>query len=136
MQELTKITGKSQATLYGHMSLLRSMEALRWRSTGQGKIIVSFPEEPSGKPIYHSGPPNYPDSKFLNSMKSEMPDPPSYFPAQILGYLTFQEDKERFSNVEQESKKLDDVSKEEMDCEGERGFVNPQNCNLTNLQYF
>ena len=102
MQELTKITGKSQATIYGHMSLLRSLSALQWRSTGQGTIIVSFPEEPSDKPIYRSRPPNFQDSKILNSIKTELPDPPSYFPAQILGYLSFQEDEERFSNVEEE----------------------------------
>jgi hypothetical protein len=136
MRELTKIIGKSQATLYRHMSLLRYMDALCWRSTGKGTIKFSFPEEPLGKPKYQSGPPNLPDSKVLNSINPELPDPPSYFPAQILGYLTFQEDEERFSNVEQESKKLDDVSEEEMDCEGERGFLNSQNCNLTNMQYF
>jgi hypothetical protein len=52
--------------------------------------MISFPEEPSGKPKYQSGPPNFPDSEILNSVKTELPDPPSYFPAQILGYLTFQ----------------------------------------------
>ena len=44
MQELVALTGKRQATIYGHMSQLRDIAALSWVATGQGKIIVSFAE--------------------------------------------------------------------------------------------
>jgi len=96
MQELTRITGKSQATLYGHMSLLRSMSALRWRSTRQGRITISFPDEPSDKPENQPGSPNFPIPKILNSTNSESPDPLSYFPPRILGYLSYQEVRKDF----------------------------------------
>ena len=42
MQDLAALTGKCPATLYKDMSLLRSIPALSWRSTGPGTIIVPF----------------------------------------------------------------------------------------------
>jgi hypothetical protein len=40
--QIAKVTGKSQATLYGHMRLLRIRGVLRWRPAGKTEIIVSF----------------------------------------------------------------------------------------------
>jgi len=64
-QELTALTGKCQATLYQHMSLLRPMPALSWRSTGQGTIIVSFAAMPSNVPTDLASP--HPFSRILES---------------------------------------------------------------------
>src|SRR4030042_5497502 len=70
MQELTQITGKSQATLYRHISLLRHFSVLSWLSTAQGKIILSFPDVYSDKPKHQSEPPNDPISKCQNTTNS------------------------------------------------------------------
>ena len=94
MDELAQITGKSQATLSRHMSMLRRTAALCWRSTRHGTITISFPDEPSGKPENQPGTPYFPNSKILNSTNSESPDPLSYFPPRILGYLSYQEDQD------------------------------------------
>jgi hypothetical protein len=69
LQEISALTGKSLSTIYGHMSLLRQMSALSWRSTGQGMLIVSFIDHPSGE-IDDSSVPN-PDSTIP---KSKIPD--------------------------------------------------------------
>ena len=65
IHEITAVTGKSQSTIYGHMSQLRRISALSWRSTGQGKLIVSFIEHPSRIGDSGSGP--IPDSWNLES---------------------------------------------------------------------
>ncbi len=72
MQELVALTGKRQATIYGHMSLLRDIAALSWRSTEKGKIIVSFADKPLGYNHHREYPQPFPDSKNLES-----PHPPS-----------------------------------------------------------
>lgn len=91
MQELTTLTGKSKSTLHAHMSHLRAVSALRWRSDGQGTIIVSFDSEPFSNPAIQSGPTRDPDLKMDDFRKSELALRSSYFPAQILGYLSIQE---------------------------------------------
>jgi hypothetical protein len=42
LNQLAEITGKSRSSLYGHMALLRSWGALRWRPSEAGTLIVSF----------------------------------------------------------------------------------------------
>ena len=69
MQELTELTGKRQAMLYKHMSLLRPMPACSWRSTGQGTIIVSFAAMPSAVPFNLASP--LPYSGFSDSRIQE-----------------------------------------------------------------
>jgi predicted DNA-binding transcriptional regulator AlpA len=98
MQELSQITGKSKATLYMRLSQLKSLTSLQWRSIGRGKMIVSFPEEPADMSEQKAVPPNIPNSTILNSKNSELPDPASYFPHRILGYLSYQEDQYGFPN--------------------------------------
>jgi hypothetical protein len=46
--QLSEILDKSQSTLYGHMTILRARDALRWRSARDGTFIVSFPEAIDG----------------------------------------------------------------------------------------
>jgi hypothetical protein len=42
--QLERISGKSQSTLFGHLGNLRARNALQWRPAGKGLIIVSFDE--------------------------------------------------------------------------------------------
>ena len=77
-QELTALTGKCQATLYQHMSLLRPMPALSWRSTGQGTIIVSFAAMPSDVPFDSELPILIPESQIPDSWNLESKNPPPY----------------------------------------------------------
>jgi hypothetical protein len=111
MQELAILTGKNQAKLYRYMTQLKHLSALSWRTTEMGSIIVSFTEQPPTYPKNatlrmqlnspsreSSAPPG--DSVYtnLNTHKRELPNFPSYFPAQILGYLSIQED-DQLTNV-------------------------------------
>ena len=41
-EQLEEITGKSRATIYGHLRVLDTRGALRWRSAGDATLIVSF----------------------------------------------------------------------------------------------
>jgi hypothetical protein len=105
MQELATLTGKRQATLYRHMSQLRHLGALSWHTTESGLIIVSFFDEPPKERRSMSDQSMIPTSKIpaaniLDSTISRLPDPSSYFPARILGYLSFQEDLEVFPDLE------------------------------------
>ena len=47
-EQLERISGKSQSTLFGHLGNLRARNALQWRPAGKGLIIVSFDEGASG----------------------------------------------------------------------------------------
>jgi hypothetical protein len=42
IDRLMELTGKGQSTLYGHMALLRSHGAFRWRPAAKGTLILSF----------------------------------------------------------------------------------------------
>jgi len=53
MAQLQEILAKSRSTIYGHMALLRSWGALRWRSSENGTLIISFPD---GLPSLLAGP--------------------------------------------------------------------------------
>ena len=99
ISELAALTGIHPARLHRHVSQLQSISALSWRSAEQGKIILSFPEDPIVESRNHVESQNLGSSSFLNSEVREAPDPPSYFPPQILGYLSFQEDEEELQEV-------------------------------------
>jgi hypothetical protein len=97
ISELATLIGIHPNRLHKHLSHLKDISALSWRTAGHGKLILSFPEEPSAKPEKHAVPSNFPDTRIQNSEIQELPDSPSYFPSRILGYLSFQEDQEAFS---------------------------------------
>ena len=90
--ELSRLTGKSQATLYRHMALLKNASALRWRSKCKGSISLTFPETPPaavGHPLKRR---LHPGSASGSTAPSEIANPPSYFPSRILGYLSYDDD--------------------------------------------
>ena len=99
IQELTQITGKNQATLLNILSRLKSISSLDWCSTGNGRIIISFPDELSDKPKRSVDILNLPDFKVDNSETRKVPEPAFYFPAKILGYLSYQEDDDSEDNI-------------------------------------
>jgi hypothetical protein len=45
MLDFARFVSKSPSTIYGHMAILRSLGALRWRSCGNGMLTVSFPDQ-------------------------------------------------------------------------------------------
>lgn len=62
LAQLAELTGKSQTSLYGHMAFLRKWGALRWRPSGTGTLIVSFPPESEAIAPALAGA-SFPDSK-------------------------------------------------------------------------
>jgi hypothetical protein len=52
MADLVSITGKSQASLYTHLSMLKAVGELAWHSSGSGVFIITFPSASiSGEPV-------------------------------------------------------------------------------------
>jgi hypothetical protein len=90
--ELASLIGIHPARLNRHLAQLQDLSALACRNTRSGKLILSFPEEPSAKPENQAAALDRPDSANLNSHPLESPDPATYFPTKILGYLSYQED--------------------------------------------
>ncbi len=45
MLDFARFVSKSPSTIYGHMAILRSLGALRWRSYRNGTLTVSFPNQ-------------------------------------------------------------------------------------------
>jgi hypothetical protein len=89
--ELASLTGIHPARLNRHLSQLQDISALSWRTIGNGKIILSFPEEPTAIPEKQTLPSNVSDTLTRNSTQQGSAESPSYFPNQILGYLSVAE---------------------------------------------
>jgi hypothetical protein len=94
ISELAALIGIHPTRLHRHLSQLQDISALVCHTAGSEKLILSFPEEPTIKTENHAEAPNLPCSTILNSQDRESSDPPSYFPDQIMGYLSIQEDQE------------------------------------------
>jgi len=92
IQHLVQLTGKSQVTIFRHLSWLKSVSALNWRSAEDGGIIISFPDGLHDKPQRSVDSLNFPDFNEVNSETLYVPEPAFYFPAKILGYLSYQAD--------------------------------------------
>jgi hypothetical protein len=91
MQQLIQLTGKSLATVYRHLSRLRLKTSLDWRTTGDGRIIISFDDGLLNKPDQSVGFPGLTDSSGENSYNQDSFQPAHYFPPRILGYLSYEE---------------------------------------------
>jgi len=63
-EQLKGITGKSQAALYNHMTLLRIRGALRWRSAGSPSVIIISFADRDAIPVFQ-------DSRILESPVKE-----------------------------------------------------------------
>lgn len=114
ISELASLIGIHPARLHRHLLQLHDISALSWRIAGNGKLIVAFPEEPSVETKNQAG-----DPTFLNSQDKESPVPPSYFPRQILGYLSYQDDQDGFDDLIDHG---DPEDLEYLEQEGAMGF--------------
>ena len=100
ISELASLIGIHPNRLHKHLSHLQEISALAWRITKVGKLILSFPEEPPIKPEQKSAQQNNPLTSVHNFESSATADPASYFPYQIMGYLSYPEESEVFSTLE------------------------------------
>jgi hypothetical protein len=112
LTEMAAIIGKPHSTLYRHMSHLKTLGALSWRTTGTGSIIVSFSvdQAPALQPAAPSVKSNSenPESQFR-----ELPSPSSFNPLSSFDSLEIPEEKsDSFLKENQESKQIKKNDKE------------------------
>jgi hypothetical protein len=98
LAELASLVDIHPTRFHKHLSQLLDISALSCRSTQAGKLILSFPEEPTSGTDNQASASIHPGSTVLNSQDRESLDPTSYFPPRILGYLSYQEDPEGCTN--------------------------------------
>ena len=82
-----------------HLSMLQDISALSWKTTGNGKIILSFLEEPTvivENPVDAQNPAG---SALFSSGDREAPGTQSYFPRQIMGYLSNLDNQDEFLQI-------------------------------------
>ena len=94
LPELAAHIGIHHSRLNKHLAQLKDISALSWRNTDYGKIIISFPEEPTAMPENQLEAQNNVGSTIGNTSDRETPIPHSFFPQKILGYLSFEDDEE------------------------------------------
>jgi hypothetical protein len=127
--EMATIFGKAPSTLYRHLSPLRTLTVLSWRTTESGKIIVSFPrltEPASVNDDSASLQGNYP-LIILNSKNRELVTPPSLNPPINMDTLQIPVIEPGYQEYEQNPvEEGEGWGKRE--CEGERGDPVVQNC--------
>lgn len=114
--ELAAHIGIHHTRLHRHLAQLQDISALSWRITSQGKVILSFPEEPIVKADNLNDGQKSTAYTILNTEDRETPVPSSYFPPKILGYLSFDDDDEGFLNVKEDTTN--------MEAEGKKAEMN------------
>jgi hypothetical protein len=92
--ELASLIGIHPARLQRHLAELQDLSTLVCRNAGEGKLILSFPEEPTAKTEHQADTTHSPDPANLNSHLRGSPETNSYFPDRILGYISYQEEQE------------------------------------------
>ena len=97
--ELASLLGIHPARLSRHLFHLQEISSLSWQTTVNGKIILSFPEEPTIMAENHVNTQIHTSSTMISSMDREVPGSHSYFPHQIMGYLTNQDDQEEVLDI-------------------------------------
>lgn len=115
--ELASHIGIHPSRLHRHLAQLQDLSALSCRITGQGKVILSFPEEPIVKLDNLNDGQNYTAFTILNTKDRKTPVPSSYFPPKILGYLSFDDDEERLPHLQEDTTNL-----EALECEAGMSF--------------
>jgi hypothetical protein len=96
ISEIASLIGIHPDRLNKHLSNLQDISALACRSDGNGRILVSFPEDPNVGAENRAEDRNLSDTTLLISEAQASLDPPSYFPDRILGYLSFQDEQEPY----------------------------------------
>jgi hypothetical protein len=95
LPELASLTGIHPARLERHLSQLEAISALSLHPTGDGKLIISFPEHPGipSKSVLGMQTPDITPTPNTNT--AELAGSPSYFPRRILGYISYAEEQEQ-----------------------------------------
>lgn len=92
MSQLAAQLGIHPARLYKHMAHLQEIAALSWQAGAGEKIIISFPAQPV--PVEEQAPiaAHQPISTSPKPMLKVNAAPANYFPARILGYISYEDD--------------------------------------------
>jgi hypothetical protein len=92
MAELASRLGIHASRLSKHLAQLKESSALTWRFAGNEKIVISFPEEFTELPAGQADSQSHlmPVKHLLE--RPETQSTASYFPAKILGYLSYEDD--------------------------------------------
>jgi hypothetical protein len=100
LPELASLLGIHPTRLYRHLSQLKRITALSWRTGNNGKLVVSFPGEPPVTPHEQVEVAASPAVTTPDTGHSALPVPDSYFPRRILGYLSFEADQDICTNLD------------------------------------
>ena len=100
LAELASLIGIHPTRFHKHLSQLLEISALSCRTTQDGKLILSFAEEHSLATETKAPASCHPGSLPLYSQDRESQNPPSYFPPQIMGYISYQERQQGRSDLE------------------------------------
>jgi len=100
LPELASLLGIHPTRLYRHLSQLKRITALSWRTDNNAKLILSFPGEPHDPPQKHVELTTSPAVTAPDTGRSTLPVTDSYFPRRILGYLSFEVDQDIYTNLE------------------------------------
>lgn len=96
--ELASLLGIHPNRLSRHLYQLHDISALSWRIANHIKVTISFPEIPAPD-VEHFETTRHPaDSGLLSGLDRGTPAPHSYFPRQIMGYLSNQEGMDVYSH--------------------------------------
>jgi len=101
LPEIAAQIGVHPARLNKHMAQLQSIAALTWHTVNDGKIILSFPEEPTFKTENHIDAQSYAGTTMPSPEIHGIHVLASYFPPKIMGYLSFDDDEEIDLNVDE-----------------------------------
>jgi hypothetical protein len=94
LSEIAAKLGIHPSRLSKHLAQLTDNSALSYHLVGQGKIVITFPDQPPFMPEPDN---TFPDSTGDDTFKSGDRDstlPASYFPKRILGYISYEDDEE------------------------------------------
>jgi hypothetical protein len=94
LPELASLIGIHPARLQRHLAELQDASALVCRSTKDGRLILSFPEEPIFVTEPKTTEAQVTRPEISHSLDRGSPETVSYFPDRILGYISYQEDPE------------------------------------------
>ncbi len=92
LAEIASILGIHPSRLEKHLDHLQGAGALSLRTSPGGKLVISFPQQPllvqdeRAQPVQPLTPP------IPLAQERAMAEPASYFPPQVLGYLTYAEE--------------------------------------------
>jgi hypothetical protein len=109
LPELASLTGIHPDRLQRHLIQLEGISALSLHTSGDGKLIITFPEHPGipleGKPEEQKNS----STSVPTSSVIKLANQPSYFPNRILGYISYPEEREE-KPCEEQTEHADPVS--------------------------